>query len=59
MSNRLQLSPEDFKALKNAYVKAVSEGAESFHPPGFPGPLLTSYAKYLIEYVSPFFGEKT
>jgi hypothetical protein len=58
MNNAIQFDPARFRALKKAYAKAVSEGAESFQTAFCPGPLLTSYAKYLIEYLEPIFGER-
>lgn len=54
----MQFDPARFRELKRLYKKAVSEGAESFHPSFCPGPLLTSYAKYLIEYLEPILGER-
>lgn len=50
MGDTLNLDQSRLLDLKIAYHKAVSEGLESFHPDFCPGPLLTSYAKYLIEY---------
>lgn len=54
----LTMDPGRFRALKKAYQQAVKDGAESFQPAFCPAPLLTSYAKYLIEYLEPIFGQK-
>lgn len=54
----MQMDPTRFRALKKAYAQAVKDGAESFQPHFCPAPLLTSYAKYLIEYLEPIFGER-
>jgi hypothetical protein len=50
----IEFTPEKFKQLKKEYNIAVKEGKESFM---FLGQyeLLTSYAKYLIEYLESKF----
>lgn len=52
MTDRLYISPGSFRELKALYAKAVEEGAESFEFQGKT--LLTSYAKYLIQYLEDY-----
>lgn len=51
----IDFSLKQFQALKKAYAEAVKEQAETFKLPFLPGPLLTAYAKYMIEYLEPKF----
>ena len=42
--------------LKSAYKEAVDTNQEQFEMPGYPGQMvLTTYAKYMIEYLEPKF----
>lgn len=43
------ITPDEIRALKVAYEKAVKDGREEFIYKGHT--LLTDYAKYLIEYL--------
>jgi hypothetical protein len=56
MSNEISFNPTNFKELKRLYFQAVKEGKESFMFEGHE--VLTSYAKYLIEYLSSRFDTK-
>lgn len=58
MADTINFTSERFRSLKKAHAQAVKEGAESFTLDFAPGPLVTSYAKYLIEYLEPIFGQK-
>lgn len=51
MSRQLEFDETSFLSLKREYEKAVNEGREQFTLPDGTI-LLTSYAKYLIEYLS-------
>lgn len=53
MENRIEFDKETYLSLKKEYGKAVEEGRETFSLDGHV--LLTSYAKYMIEYLSPRF----
>lgn len=53
MSSKLEFDQRLFLSLKEEYAKAVEENREQFSLEGHI--LLTSYAKYLIEYLSPNF----
>lgn len=53
MSRKLEFDQRLFLSLKEGYAKAVKENREQFSLEGQI--LLTSYAKYLIEYLSPQF----
>ncbi len=56
MSKKLEFDQKGFLSLKKEYQQAVSEGKDQFALPDGTI-LLTSYAKYLIEYLSPHFGK--
>lgn len=45
----IEINNKQYNILKKEYRKAVGEGRESFEFQGFT--LLTSYAKYLLEYI--------
>lgn len=53
MDNKLEFDESLYLSLKKEYGKAVEEGREQFSLEGRI--LLASYAKYLIEYLSPRF----
>ncbi len=53
MSNTISVDSPTFARLKNEYQKAVDNSKEIFVFDG--NELLTSYAKYLIEYFTPMF----
>ena len=50
---QITFTPEKFAALRRAYQHAVETERESFEFEGHE--LLTSYAKYLLEYLSTRF----
>ena len=52
---QISLNEKEFVTLKRKYEKAVKEGKETFI---YKGEFLTSYAKYLIEYLEPKFYAK-
>lgn len=54
MENRIEFNKGTYLSLKREYDKAVEEGLDRFSLDGHV--LLTSYAKYLIEYLSSHFG---
>jgi hypothetical protein len=56
MSKEITFTPALFKKLKSAYNKAVKENKDSFVFEG--DEWLTSYAKYVIEYLTPKFKNK-
>lgn len=47
---RIVVTEKDFKELKRLYNKAVTDKAEEFV--WMDKPILTAYAKYLIEYLN-------
>lgn len=49
----IQIDKKDFEVLKNLYQEALSQGENSFIFMGKP--VLTSYAKYLIQYLEEIF----
>lgn len=53
--NTMTFTPDKVKALRKAYAMAVETEAESFIFDGRE--LLTSYAKYLLEYLDMQFGK--
>jgi hypothetical protein len=55
-SDTITVSEADLKTLKMDYRKALDSGAESFRFKGKE--VLTSYAKYMIEYLEGEFGKK-
>jgi hypothetical protein len=56
MSDRIEISKDDFIELKGLYKKASEEQREQFV---FKSKiLLTSYAKYLVEYFESKFDKK-
>lgn len=54
--NEIVFDEKLFLSLKEEYQKAVEEGRNQFSLNG--NLLLTSYAKYLIQYLSPKFERK-
>ena len=54
---RIAVSEDDFIKLKSLYNTAVATGQDSFEVilDGVEREVLTSYAKYLIEYLQPQF----
>jgi len=56
--NLAGFTPERLRALKKAYAQAVKDGSETFSLDFVSGPLLTSFAKYLIEYLETLYGRK-
>jgi hypothetical protein len=53
MSNTMSVDLPKFSRLQNEYQNAVKNSQEIFIFDG--NELLTSYAKYLIEYLTPMF----
>jgi hypothetical protein len=53
MSNTLSVDKSTFLRLKNEYKNAVRDSKDTFIFDG--NELLTNYAKYLIEYLTPMF----
>ncbi len=53
MNNTITFTPELFQKLRTSYLSAVQNGVEVFKFEGHD--LLTSYAKYLIQYLTPKF----
>lgn len=53
MSTTINFTEQKFKKLKLQYEKAVTENKEQFYFDG--NLLLTSYAKYLVEYLTTKF----
>jgi hypothetical protein len=53
MSNTISVDSPTFARLKKEYQNAVDNSKETFVFDG--NELLTSYAKYLIEYFTPMF----
>lgn len=53
MSNTLSVDKSTFLRLKNEYKNAVRDSKDTFIFDG--NELLTKYAKYLIEYLTPMF----
>jgi hypothetical protein len=52
----IEVTKEHFDALKCAYEDAVKNNKDQFEMPGYPGQMvLTTYAKYMIEYLEPKF----
>ena len=52
----IEITKDQFDALKSAYEDVVKSNAEQFEMPGYPGQMvLTTYAKYMIEYLEPKF----
>jgi hypothetical protein len=56
MSNTISFNKTTFLSLKNEYQKAVETSKNTFMFEG--NELLTNYAKYLIEYLTPTFKTK-
>jgi hypothetical protein len=54
MSNEIKFDKAKLQQLKTEYEKARNRGLESFTFEG--SPLLTSYARYLIEYLEDRLG---
>ena len=54
--SKLLMTVESFKQLQQSYNKAVKDRAEEFVFQDKA--ILTNYAKYLIEYLTPFFKTK-
>jgi hypothetical protein len=48
---KIEFNKDKFDKFKEEYQKAIEEGADSFFFDS--NQFLTSYAKYLIEYLSP------
>jgi len=53
MDNKLEFDENLYLSLKEGYAKAVKENREQFSLEGRI--LLTSYARYVLEYLSPRF----
>ena len=53
--NPVPWTAKRYAELKFAYMKAMQSKAESFTLSFLPGPLLTLYARYLIEYLKERF----
>lgn len=53
MSNTISVDKSTFSRLKNEYQNAVDNSKNTFMFEG--NELLTNYAKYLIEYLTPKF----
>ena len=52
----IEVTKDQFDMLKSAYNEAVKNNQEQFEMPGYPGQMvLTTYAKYMIEYLEPKF----
>jgi hypothetical protein len=56
MAGELRVTPELYRRLKARYKQAVDAGEDSFTLDGHE--FLTNYAKYLLEYLAPKFGDK-
>lgn len=52
-NDKLLMTPQGYKKLKAAYNKAVADKADQFTFDGKE--MLTSYAKYLLEYLKTYF----
>jgi len=53
--NTIVWDPRRFSLLKEGYQAAIKVGAETFTLPFAPGPILTLYGRYLVEYLQERF----
>lgn len=56
MADQIEFTAEKFKAFKKAYDKAITDKKDQFEFEGHE--VLVSYAKYVIQYLTPKFDKK-